>query len=129
MNAIINCKICGKQLIGKQTLFCSISCKNKGHQSYNSQKKRGIARKKQLVEMGGGKCSRCGYKKNLSALTFHHLNSKEKNFKLDMRSLSNRKFPDVLNEYKKCNLLCHNCHSEIHNPDLNLDSMASSRLL
>ena len=120
MKIIINCKICGKKLIGKQTMFCSISCKNKAHQSYNAQQERGLIRKKKIVQEFGGKCEKCGYKKNLSALTFHHKDPEKKKFKLDLRSLSNRKYIAIEKELNKCLLLCHNCHAEFHNPQHNL---------
>jgi len=120
MNEVINCKVCGKKLKGKQTLFCSIHCKNTDHQGYSSQKIRGVERKLLLVKNRGGKCSICGYRKNLAALTFHHINPKEKEFKLDMRSLSNRKLSRINNEFKKCILVCHNCHAELHNPQHNV---------
>lgn len=68
--------------------------------------------------MLGGKCSECGYSANLAALVFHHLGGKE--FKLDVRSLSNRKLTPILAEVAKCRLLCHNCHAELHNPSLDL---------
>jgi hypothetical protein len=113
-----NCSICGKILAGKQTLFCSVRCKNAAHQSYPAQKKRGLERKLYFVEKLGGKCSICGYAKNLSGLSFHHLGGKE--FQLDVRSLSNRKIGPILDEVAKCKLLCHNCHAEVHNPDLDL---------
>ncbi|MFC1656124.1 hypothetical protein ACFL3C_04605 [Patescibacteria group bacterium] len=120
MNKVINCTICGKELIGKQKMFCSISCKNKAHQSYDAQQERGLRRKKRIVQELGGKCGICGYKKNLSALTFHHQDPKKKEFKLDLRSLSNRKYSAIERELKKCILLCHNCHTELHNPQHNL---------
>ena len=120
MNKIINCKICGEKLKGKQTMFCSIFCKNKAHQSYNAQQERGLRRKKRIVQKLGGKCSKCGYRKNLSALTFHHINPNKKAFKLDLRSLSNRKYSLIEKELIKCILLCHNCHAEAHNPQHNL---------
>jgi hypothetical protein len=60
---------------------------------------------------------------HLAALAFHHQDSKNKDFKLDMRSLSNRKLESVLAELDKCILVCHNCHAELHNPALNLDSL------
>ena len=62
----------------------------------------------------------CGYNTNLAALTFHHVDSNEKNFKLDMRSLSNRKLEVVRAEVEKCILVCQNCHAELHNPHLDL---------
>ncbi len=113
-----NCKICEKELTGKQTLYCSIVCKNLFHQSYPSQKKRGLKRKLHFVKTLGGQCFHCGYKANLAALAFHHVNGKE--FKLDVRSFSNRKLEPILKEIAKCKLLCHNCHAEFHNPGLDL---------
>jgi len=73
----------------------------------------------------GGKCSLCGYHKNLAAFAFHHTDSSRKQFKLDMRSLSNRTWKTVLTEVQKCALVCTNCHAELHNPhlDLNLDKL------
>jgi len=125
----INCRICGNKLKGKQLMYCSTKCKNKAHQSYDSQKERGLSRKIEIVRKFGGKCSICGYKANLSALTFHHKDRKKKEFKLDMRSLSNRKFSKIEDELSKCILVCHNCHAEIHNPQHNLESVSLSRLL
>lgn len=118
-----NCIICGTLLRGKQTRFCSSACKNKYHQSYPSQKDRGLTRKLKLIKAAGSCCSICGYRKNLAALAFHHTDSAEKDFKLDMRSLSNRGLKSVLAELDKCILVCHNCHAELHNPHLNLDSL------
>lgn len=118
-----NCKICNRELTGKQSHFCSISCKNAAHQSYPAQKKRGLERKIFLVKKLGGKCKRCGYANNLAGLVFHHNSGKE--FKLDARSLSNRKLGPILKEVAKCQLLCHNCHMEVHNPNLDLAKLLS----
>ncbi len=76
-----------------------------------------------LVRAAGGCCTICGYSRNLAALAFHHTDSAEKDFKLDMRSLSNRRLESVIQELDKCILVCHNCHAELHNPHLNLDSL------
>ena len=121
MKKIITCKICNKTLKGRQTHYCSIFCKNKAHQSYFSQKKRGFQRKKEIIDTFGGKCTLCGYRKNFAALTFHHKDPKIKSFKLDVRSLSNRKFSKIKDELKKCMLICHNCHAELHNPQCDLE--------
>lgn len=118
------CSVCRIQLTGKQTRFCSISCKNKILQSYGAQKKRGLARKLELISSLGNKCSICGYDKNLAALTFHHM-TPDKEFKLDMRSLSNRTHSSVMAEFRKCILVCHNCHAELHNTHLDLASLRS----
>ena len=116
-----NCIVCSKPLTGKQTKFCSPACKNKDLQSYEAQKRRGLSRKLNLIKTAGGRCTICGYRKNLAALVFHHADSSGKDFKLDMRSLSNRKLEPVLREIEKCVLVCANCHAELHNPHLDLD--------
>ena len=118
-----NCIVCGTVLEGRQTHFCSAACKNKYHQSYEAQKRRGLARKLELVNAAGGRCTLCGYSRNLAALTFHHAEADEKSFKLDMRSLSNRKFEVVRAEVEKCILVCQNCHAELHNPHLDLANL------
>ena len=117
------CIVCGNALQGRQTRFCSVACKNDYHQGYETQKRRGLTRKLELVKAKGGRCSICGYQKNLSALAFHHLDSAAKDFKLDMRSLSNRKLQPVQKEFGKVILVCHNCHAELHNPHLDLGSL------
>ncbi len=123
MKELSNCIVCGSELHGKQTRFCSLACKNKHHQSYAAQKNRGLTRKLELVKAAGGCCSICGYRRNLAALVFHHTDSEAKDFKLDMRALSNRTKRSVLEELDKCLLVCQNCHAELHNPHLDLDSL------
>jgi predicted nucleic acid-binding Zn ribbon protein len=119
MNINSNCTVCGTPLRGRQQKYCSKACKNRALQSYSAQKKRGLARKLLLVKALGGQCSVCGYDRNLAALVFHHSES-GKDFKLDMRSLSNRTWDKVLAEAEKCVLLCRNCHAELHNAHLDL---------
>jgi len=112
------CLKCDKELNGKQTKFCSHLCKcsfhNKEKQSYIAQQKRGHARKKEFIEMKGGRCKICEYNKCFRALTFHHREPSEKSFNLDIRSLSNRTYNKCINELEKCDLLCFNCHMELH---------------
>lgn len=116
MNKIITCIVCKKTLKGRQTRYCSPTCKNKTNQSYILQQARGWKRKIFCVKKLGGRCSICGYNKNLAALTFHHKNPKRKNFQLDIRSLSNRRQSWIDSELKKCILVCNNCHAELHYP-------------
>src|SRR5438128_92302 len=92
------CIVCGSPLIGKQTKFCSSICKGKHHQNYKAQHNRALTRKIEIIQAFGGKCSVCGYSKNLAALAFHHTDPAKKNFKLDMRSLSNRALTTVFSE-------------------------------
>lgn len=117
IDSIKKCIICGTPLTGLQTKYCSTKCKVKDHSSYPAQQKRGYERKRKLVNLLGGKCSRCGYSKCLAALEFHHTDPENKSFQLDLRSLSNRSFKVCKEESHKCILLCANCHRELHNTD------------
>jgi hypothetical protein len=117
------CQTCQTQLSGKQSKFCSVSCKQKfnniKHQTYEKQQEKGKYRKIQLMESLGGKCSNCGYDKNYAALCFHHLNPSVKELKLTLREISNNNFEKLKSEVEKCILLCHNCHMEEHHPQFN----------
>lgn len=117
------CVVCGKPLTGRQTKFCSKQCNTKTYQSYERQYARGVKRKLILVEMLGGECSVCGYKKNLAALNFHHTEAGHKELGLDARQLSNRTWQVILDEVAKCILLCTNCHMEEHYPNLDIEAL------
>ena len=113
------CVICGCDITNTRFVKYCNDCAPNCNSANNiaRQRERGLGKKILLINILGGKCSKCGYKKNLASLVFHHV--KEKSFSLDSRSLSNRSPEVLLQEAKKCILLCHNCHSEEHNPDLN----------
>lgn len=66
-----------------------------------------------LIEYKGGKCERCGYNKRVArAYDFHHRNPEEKDFSISSSlSLS---FEKLKVEVDKCDLLCRNCHAEVH---------------
>jgi hypothetical protein len=113
--------VCSKRLTGRQTRFCSRDCRNKHtnstHQSCYAQKARGQKRKIELVDSKGGQCELCGYGENYSALEFHHRDAGQKKFNQDLRALSNRSWESIVIEASKCQLVCSNCHREIHFPD------------
>jgi predicted HNH restriction endonuclease len=116
------CVECGAELKGKQTKFCSISCKNKNtnsrHNTYDVQKRRGMEIKLDCIDRLGGKCSACGYKKNLSAMEFHHIG--KKTIKMTMQVFNTGSLNRILEELRVCILLCSNCHRELHYPDLEI---------
>lgn len=91
-------------------------CFDKG--TYQYQIDRALSRKIQAIKDKGGKCSTCGYNKNLSSLVFHHLDPTKKDIHLDARTLANNSIDIINKELDKCILLCHNCHHELHNPHL-----------
>ena len=116
----MKCIICSKPLTGKQTKFCSLNCKNadvnRKTKSYLQQQIRATNLKIKMVKLKGGACSICGYKKNLAALHFHHLQNK--NFELDARNMANRSEQVLNKELDKCILVCSNCHMELHYPHM-----------
>lgn len=70
--------------------------------------------KLKLISIKGGCCKLCGYNKSISALTFHHIDPKEKLFCLDRAHLYKKHINEILIEVEKCDLLCFNCHMELH---------------
>lgn len=116
LNKTLKCIICSHKLVGNQTTYCSRSCMmKKGGRWYQQQKIRGIKRKIDFINLLGGKCSKCGYNKNLAALDFHHLNPEQKETPLNFGFLLKMKYEKCLKEVKKCIILCANCHREHHN--------------
>ncbi len=101
--------------------FCK-KCMN--NSSLKAKNHKGIVLKLEAVKNKGGACIVCGYKKNLGALVFHHVDPSIKERSLDVRSISNMKKEDFENEISKCSLLCHNCHYEEHYPHLNMSNFA-----
>lgn len=72
--------------------------------------------KARAVAYLGGACHICGYSKCMRSLTFHHRNPEKKEFAIaDFKS---RKWESIQPELDKCDLLCANCHGEIHEADL-----------
>lgn len=100
--------------------FCSIECKHSywskvSKKQYENNKIKFRIRKLYLIKLKGGSCKLCGYCNNISCLIFHH--KFDKSFSLDSSKLIIKNWNDILNEVKKCDLLCHNCHNELHNPN------------
>ena len=95
---ITNCEICDK----KSSMKTCSKCANKIIK---------IAKKKILIEQLGNRCEKCGYNKCQSALDFHHLDPAIKEYAIGE---INTNFEKLLQEIKKCKLLCNRCHRELH---------------
>ena len=93
---------------GKCNVLCH-NCHNELHAKDKGQSYRGpvIAIKTELKSTG---CVVCGYKGSDRALTFHHIDPFTKKHGFDGYVGLNR----FRKEIKKCIVLCHNCHSEVH---------------
>jgi hypothetical protein len=128
-----HCVVCNKDLSKQQRKYCSVSCKMKGlrisqlaEYGFGYQEKLGFLRKVYFIEQLGGKCSICGYDKNISALEFHHL--KDKEMSLTQMNLRENNIELILKELDKCILLCSNCHKELHYPQANIDRVREGKL-
>jgi len=77
--------------------------------------------KDMMIKCMGNGCNRCGYNQCHGALDFHHL--KDKKVLLSSLIYHPSKSSELLEEAKKCILLCKNCHSELHNKVWNISDI------
>jgi len=104
----VECSLCGRIYIytkkaGHRLSICN-SCVIARARAVKKQK---------CAEYKGGKCIRCGYNRSLRAMCFHHRDPKVKSFSLNSRTMI-LSFEKLKKELDKCDLLCSNCHMEIH---------------
>ena len=76
-------------------------------------RKRRLEIKKMAIEYLGGKCEICGYNKCPDAFDFHHKDPSIKEFRIG--SFRIKSWEKIKKELDKCQLLCSNCHRELHN--------------
>lgn len=71
-------------------------------------------KKLKAIDYLGGKCVDCGYlgSKCPDALAFHHKDPSKKSFNISGKHCLS--WEKIKQELDKCELLCHNCHSERH---------------
>jgi len=115
------CKTCKKELTidnfyksGKNndgSIYYKPSCKSCYNKNYTYKKRDNIIKlAKELF--GYYKCSICGYDKCIRALHFHHIDKSTKDYQIsNMYSFSDEK---IIQEMKKCIIVCANCHAELH---------------
>jgi hypothetical protein len=116
-------KIDGKSHNLKNRKFC-LSCspfkqhntrdltqpKPRRSQKFSDYRRR---KKMKLVEYKGGQCKRCGYNRRIpDVYHFHHLDESKKEFQIS--GSYRRSWDDLYKEVDKCDLLCSNCHAEVH---------------
>lgn len=58
-------------------------------------------------------CIRCGYRRSAWALDFHHRDPVTKSFSIGSANRCKR-WDVMLAEIEKCDVVCRNCHAEIH---------------
>jgi hypothetical protein len=70
--------------------------------------------KERIIQSFGGSCGICGYDKCQASLDLHHINPQEKEFGLGGIRANPMAWHKIVNELRKCVLLCKNCHGEFH---------------
>lgn len=91
--------------------------------SYQDIKRWRQKTKKMMADCLGGECNRCGYSVTMSTLDFHHKNPKTKRDTIANLLRNPRKISLIIEEVKKCILLCRNCHGELHDDLWTLDEI------
>lgn len=70
--------------------------------------------KRELLARRGGKCLKCGCRRSISALCFHHRRPAGKKFNISGTRLTGMSRADLEAEVDKCDVYCLNCHAELH---------------
>jgi len=108
----------GKRLVCKECGKKYTYSKKKGHTlSYCNTCKTRLSRKKlklKAIKYKGGECKLCGYRKNPTSLSFHHIDSSKKEAEISRLIMSVKCWNTIKKELDKCVLLCANCHLEVH---------------
>lgn len=104
------CKYCGvknkNRFYQKSKMICK-TCQNK------KRSLQFVEKKKKAVVFYGGECIRCGYSKYYGALEFHHRDPKNKVLN-PVKIINRTNWEKAKIELDKCDLVCSNCHREIH---------------
>lgn len=70
--------------------------------------------KQKVVKAMGGRCCVCGYNRYIGNLTLHHIDPSQKERSISDFLSRPRKWEIVVDELKKCTMVCLNCHNELH---------------
>jgi len=77
-------------------------------------KKWRLESKQRIVDAMGGECQICGYSRCLANLALHHIDPSKKDFRLGAIRANPKSWNKIVEELRKCVLLCHICHNELH---------------
>jgi hypothetical protein len=70
--------------------------------------------KERIIQSFGGSCGICGYDRCHGSLDLHHLDPTQKEFALGGIRANPKAWDKIVNELRKCVMLCSNCHGECH---------------
>lgn len=75
---------------------------------------RHIIKKLMAIDYLGGKCIKCNFKGSPAAFDFHHRDMSEK--EININQALKWSWERLVKELDKCDLMCSNCHRELHHP-------------
>lgn len=101
------CEVCNREYVYHRRKGHTLKRCNSCMTNYRRFKLR-----KRIYDYKGSKCEICGYDRYTEALTFHHRDPDKKEFNIS--GSHSRSWESIKHELDKCNLLCLNCHAEIH---------------
>ena len=117
IGGIKRCVVCDSEFIAHHysRRYC-YSCVPYGTTRKEGDRARRRAVKRELLNYKGSVCISCGYDEYDGALHFHHRDPEEKDFQFANRPLSEDGFTmdRMRKEADKCDVLCANCHAEVH---------------
>lgn len=70
--------------------------------------------KQRIIDAMGGKCQICGYSRCINALELHHIDPSKKEICFGTIRANPKQWNKIVEELRKCVLLCAVCHREIH---------------
>lgn len=70
--------------------------------------------KEYLAAAFGGSCTICGYNKTITALDYHHIDPTKKEMLLSVACSNGTSWKKIIQEARKCTMVCCRCHREIH---------------
>lgn len=70
--------------------------------------------KDRIVEAFGNKCCICGGKFSQEIYDLHHVDPKQKKFSLGSIRSNSKAWNKIVEELRKCIMVCSNCHRSIH---------------
>lgn len=102
--------------IKNETEKCKLLCRN-CHQELHSREENTIYKISKSIFLeykNVDGCKECGYNKCNDSLTFHHNFEKRIMISLCRCSDINKLKKSIIDELNKCDVFCHNCHTEKH---------------
>ena len=91
--------------------LCKECAKKINNNHYHNNKEQYFDKRKWFFELKKNlKCEKCGFS-HPAALDFHHIDPSQKDFGISLNRNNKEK---VLEEIKKCKVLCSNCHRIEH---------------